>query len=148
MSIRQQIRDRAIEELNTDRPSDIPEASKRRYVPGSALNGPKLAVFFGKKEDSQPATNRHSPLRLRDLQLATQCIQTVERPEEIDDAPEPMLEWVVGVLGASNLNELAHEVEEVGTYWEVEYRDLIYVAASVLWRVRYQTLRDDLTAQQ
>lgn len=148
MSVRQQIRDRIIVELNTDRPSDIPEATKRRYVPGTQLTDPMIGVFFGRKETAAPATNRHSPLRQRELYVAVQCVDAVEEPDQVDDATEAMLEWIVNVLGDSNLNGLAHDIEEVETVWELEYRDLIYCSATIYWRVRYQTLKDDLTAKQ
>lgn len=147
MSIRQQIRDRIITELNTDRPTDMPEATKRRYVPGELLTGPRIAVFF-RREAARPATNRHSPLTARDLVIATQSLNFVEDASDIDDSVEPLMEWITRILGNSNLDGLAHDIEEGETVWEVQYADCIYVAATTLWTVSYQTRRANLDAKQ
>lgn len=147
MTIRQQIRDQVIAELNDDRPSDIPEATKRRYIPGDRLAAPRIAVFFI-NEPTRPATNRHSPLTSRELFIATQCLNLVENVEDVDDSVEPLLAWVTQVLGSSNLAGLALDIEEAGTQWEVQYADCVYVAATTRWRVAYQTLRNDLTRKQ
>lgn len=147
MSIRQQIRDQIITELNTDRPTDVPECTKRRYVPGELLRAPRIAVFF-RRDPARPATGRHSPLVARELFISTQCLNLVEDPADIDDSVEPFLTWITSVLGETNLDGLAHEIEEGETTWEVQYGDCIYVAATTLWRVSYQTLRNNLAAKQ
>lgn len=151
-TVRQQIRDAVITLLNTDRPTGVPAASSRRYIPGRRDTDPRIAVYFFRERSQRPG-GRGGPLRNRNLFLATVPIVAMEDPAEIDDALEPMLEWIVSRLGNTNLGGLALDLEELGdggdsTAWAVEDRDLVYAAAPMVWRIEYQTLRDDLTRRQ
>jgi hypothetical protein len=147
MTIRQQIRDAAIEALNTNRPTDVPEAGKRRWTPGQKITAPRLAAFFG-EEDVQQPQGRSGPLAKRYLILVLQAVAVVEDPAEADDAIEPILAHIVDVMGDTNLNGLALSITEIATLWATGESSVFVIAALSRWRIEYQTLRDDLNAKQ
>ena len=146
MSIRQQIRDRAIEEINAGLPTGVPECGKRRFVPGEKTNAARMAAFFGEEDTKQPG-GRAGPLAKRELILVIQAIAVVERPEEADDAVEPMLEHITSVMGDTNLDGLALGVSEISTLWATGEASMFIVAALTRWRIEYQTVRNNLSAQ-
>lgn len=143
VTIRQTIRNRVIVLLNTDRPADVGEFTKRRYVPGERILEQRCAVFFV-AEPAQRLGGRGGPATERKFTLAIQVIDAVEEPEEADDVVEPALAWITSRLDTTTLEGLAHDVEHTGTAWETDSRELLYIAASTTWRVEYQTLRGDL----
>jgi hypothetical protein len=146
-TIRQQLRDQLITELNEAPPTGVPEASKRRFVPGQRLPEPRLAVFFGPNE-TVARKAAPFPVKDRELVISIQAAVAVEDPAEADDAVEPLLAHVADVLNGSNLAGLATEVEELGTEWASGSADLFYHAGVVRYRVRFQTKRNDLSAKQ
>lgn len=149
LTIRQQIRDRALDELNLDRPTGVPVATKRRFVPGQVITENRIAVFFA-EEDTQPGPGPRpsSPLTRRKLNLAIQAIVATERPEDADDAAESMLAHIVERLGKTNLAGLAFSVSELSIVWAAQQSDLFYLVALQRWAVDYQTAKADLTAKQ
>jgi hypothetical protein len=144
-SIRLQIRDRIITELNTSRPGDVPAATKRRWMPGEPITESRIAVFFIEEANRLPS--RTAGIAARSLQVAVQCVTAVAEPDEADDAVEPMIDWAVKVLADSNLNDLASWVEEVATRWSVAQMDRVYVAVTVVFQVNFQTKRTDMEKQ-
>lgn len=144
ISVRQQARDQVIAELNAAPPTGIPEATKRRFVPGQVVTSPRIAVFFAEEDASEGPV----PLTKRDLVLAVQAIVAVEDPAQADDAVEPLLVHIVSVLGETNLGGLAHKVVEASTLWGSQQADLFYLVALTRWRVRFQTHRAKLDAKQ
>lgn len=147
MTVRQDVRDAVIARLNTARPANIPEATRRRYVPGQRVTNQRLAVFFVKEEDKRIG-GAGGPVTHRAILIATQVVDAVEDPADADDAVEPALAWLTQVLAASNLSGLVLDIEETGTLWETSNEDLFYIAATVTWRVTYQTARANLSAKQ
>lgn len=147
MSIRLQIRDQIIAELNTAPPVGVPEATKRRWVPGQQLREPRLAVFFGPTETLDPPRTGF-PLNDRTLIVSIQAAVAVEDPASADDEVEPLLAHVVKVLGNTSLNKLATKVEEQGTEWASGQAGLFYHAGITRYAVRFQTRRGDLTEKQ
>lgn len=144
MSIRQDIRDRVIALLNTDRPSNVPEFTKRRYVPGQRITEQIAGVFFI-AEPAERMGGKGGPATLRKFVLAVQVVDAVEETDEADDALEPALEWITRQLGGTNLEGLVHDIEHTGTGWDAESRELFYIAGTTTWRVEYHTLRADLS---
>lgn len=145
-SIRLDVRDAVIDTLNTDTPSDLPQATKRRWLPGTPLKEPSIAVFFNEEENRLPG-GRTSGLAARRLQIAIQCADAVESPEEADDAMEAMLSWVVKALGDTQLGGLVSWTEELGTKWYVTVLDRVYVQAVVVFALYYQTARANMEKQ-
>lgn len=147
MTIRQQIRDQAIVEINAARPIDVPACGKRRYSPGEKTNAPRMAAFFG-EEDSKQVGGAAGVLTKRDLILVIQAIATVENPEDADDAVEPMLEHITAIMGETNLNNLATGVTEISTLWATGEAQVFIIVALTRWRIAFQTKRNDLNAKQ
>lgn len=149
MTVRQDCRDACITLLNTARPSDVPEAGKRRFAPGERITDPRIAVFFGEEQTAQPGGSR-SPIAARSLIMAVQAIVAVETPAEADDACETLLAWIVEQLGNTALGGLATNVRELGTLWQQggDATSLFYLVATTRWQVDFQTLRADLTRKQ
>jgi hypothetical protein len=146
VTIRQQIRDQVIAELNAAPPTGVPEATKRRFVPGQRLPEPRLAVFFGPTENV--ARKPGFPVKDRELVISIQGAVAVENPADADDALEPILAHVVDVMNGTNLTGLATEVTELGTEWASGAADLFYHAGVIRYLVRFQTKRNDLAAKQ
>lgn len=147
MTVRTLVRDAIIAALNTDRPTGIPEAGKRRFLPGQRLVDRRLAVFFN-EEGAERQGGRRGPITQRNLIFGVQAAAAVEDPGEADDAVEDILEWIVAVLGENSLDGKATDVTELGTVWAVAQADLIYVVALTRWKIEFQTLRDDLSDSQ
>lgn len=146
-TVRQDIRDAFISTINLARPSGVAEATRRRYIPGERVTEQRIGVFFLKEENQQPG-GRSGPVTSRALTIATQVVDAVEDPADADDAVEPALAWLVRVLAGSNLGGLVHDVTESGTVWETLNQDLFYVAATITWKVNFQTQRANLAAKQ
>ncbi len=147
MTIRQQVRDAAIAELNANPPTGVPECGKRRFIAGEKVTSPRLAAFFGEEDVTQPQ-GRSAPLAKRTLVLVIQAIAICERPEDADDAVEPMLEHITAIMGDTNLGGLALGVTEIGTLWATGESSVFIVAALTRWRIEFQTLRNNLNAKQ
>lgn len=152
MSVRTDVRDAVIALLNTDRPTAIPEATKRRFVPGRKFSGPLIAVFFNDEEVQRPP-NDSFPARKRSLVIATQCVIGVEDPADADDAAEDLLVHIVGKLGPEDTalrQEGVTRAIELRTRWEAGPGDagLYLLAATTHWMLEFQTLRGDLTRAQ
>lgn len=148
MSVRQQIRDAAIDLLNDFLPTGIPETTKRRFIPGEKLDGPRIAAFFLDEQDQRPG-GRSGPITARGLVLALQAIVAVEDAAEADDAIEPLLEHIVERMGDTDLGGLATNVIEISTVWGgANDAGLFYLVALTRWRIEFQTARANLSAKQ
>jgi len=146
-TVRQEVRDAVIAALNDARDPDLPEATKRRWVPGQANRCPSIGVFFLQEQPRQIG-GRHGGLVERPLQIGAQCVVAVSSPDLADDAVEPLLAHVVERLGSTTLSGLALDVEELGTKWEHAQMDRFYLAATMTWQINFQTRRDDLSQRQ
>lgn len=143
-----QILDRAIEELNTDRPLDVPVATKRRSFPGEKPPaGGTLAVFLGDETLDPPrGSSNIDSLSRRRLPMAVQCVGATDDVALLDEVVEPHLVWATRVLGQSRLGGLVHYVRETAVQRAPEYIDLFVMRATVIFEVSYHTLRRDITA--
>lgn len=147
MTIRQDIRNATIDALNAAPPTGVPTCGKRRFIPGEKVTAPRLAAFFGEEDVNRPM-GRSGPLSRRHLILIVQAIAVVEKPEDADDAVEPMLAHIVEVMGDTNLGGLALSINEVSTLWATGEASMVIIAALTRWRIEYQTLADDLNSKQ
>ncbi|HNP65287.1 MAG TPA: hypothetical protein PKH39_15225 [Woeseiaceae bacterium] len=143
-----QIINAVIAELNTNRPTDIPEASTRRTIPGEVLEEPRIAVFLGDESVDTPRANSNSdPLARRRLPIAVQCAAPSELAAELDLIVAPMLIWSAKVLGRNRLGGLVHYFRETATQRRTEYLDVAVMTATQIFECSYQTRRDDLTVR-
>lgn len=145
MTVRQQIRDNAINALNAAPPTGVPACGKRRYVPGENTTEARLAAFFGEEDANRPQ-GAGGAITKRAMTLVIQGIIVVERPDEADDAMEPLLAHIVDIMGDTNLGGLATDVAEISTLWaSANDGGRFTLVALTRWKIQYQTKKDDLT---
>lgn len=147
MTIRLQIRDRILAELNRDLPPDIPMATTRRWAPGDEAALPAISLWIG-REKTKPVTARSGGARERECMFVTQAIAVGDVSAEVEELVEPLLAFIVSRLGDTTLDGLVHSLQEDESIWEVPRTDQLYVSCSVIWVATYHTLRDDLRAVQ
>lgn len=140
------IRDAVIATLNTDRPSDVPEATKRRRIPGDRIVDPVVGVFLHEEPARYPRGNNRSPVTERTRLVIVQIGVSAEDPGDLDDFTEAIREHVVARLGDTTLSGLGLAVEDRGVVEApIAYKlDLYTMLTHVGFAVPYQTKRDDL----
>lgn len=146
-SVRLDIRDAVIAVLNADLPTDMVEATKRRWVPSEENRGPLLGVFF-LDEPAARVGGRAGPLTQRSLNIGVQVVVSATAPDLVDDLAEVVLQHVVERMGNTTLGGLATNVTEAATIWEPVKMDRIYLSATVRFVVEFQTVRNDLSKRQ
>lgn len=147
-----QILDAAIAALNLNRPTDVPEAGEQDASPESPMTGPVIGVFLGTDPASYPRDNPNSAVVERALDLWVQMGDVGETRSQAERFIRNTLRpWVVSVLGRTTFDGLALAVLDRGVPRErlpvVWKADRVYVLLQHLFVVRYQTKRDDMTAE-
>lgn len=138
--------------LNTNRPTDVPEANEQDAYPGEPLTGPVIGVFLGSDPAAYPRDNPNSAVVSRDLELWIQMGDIGETRAQAERKVRGILRsWVVSVLGNTNLDGLALAVLDRGVprdrppvVWKA---DRVYVLLQHLFVVRFQTKRDDMSLE-
>lgn len=147
-SIRLRIRDAILLALNTSRPGGVPVANGRRYIPGEPLRDAEMGVFL-LGESAAPGGGRMGPLTARELRGVVQPRAIAFDSSHTEDAVDAALRWCTEILfdapKPTAFGELIHDIEELGTTYEVVQGDQLYVVATLQFLVRYQTQRADLT---
>lgn len=146
MTIRLQILEAIVTRLNTDRPSGIPLATKRRAYEGEPLDGPQIGVFLG-EETVKPIGGRWGKFVERAQQFFVQCRDVTESNEELDVISEPLLAWATRALAGQDLGQLAHDIQEARIHRVPQKVDRFVQVAIAEFVVNYQTRRDDQTLQ-
>lgn len=148
MTVRLQIRDAIIGRLNTGRPSDIPEATRRRAVDREPIQEPLIGVFLGDEQVKQIG-GRWGEFEERSQQVFVQHRNFAERNEDLDDVVEPMLAWATRALGGAkqDLNGLALDIVETKSSRHPWNADRFYQVVMHEFVVSYKTRRDDQTLQ-
>lgn len=146
MTIRSDIVDAIIAELNAAPPSDVPLATTRRWIPDVPIDDPLIAVFPNEEEVTFPS-GRLSGVARRGTLFSIQAIYPTDDVDGVDKITEQALAHIVATLGESNLGGLANSVIERGTTWQVEKMEHLVMIATVRFEVDYQTKRNDATVQ-
>jgi hypothetical protein len=145
-----EIRDAVIEALNDAPLSGVPQASKRRVMPGEPIEESFIAVFLDDEAVSYPG-NERGPLTARNMGLLIEHGIVTDDLSAVDDLIEPLREHVVERLGDTNLGGLATSVIERGIpeggrlVWKLDRYNAICI---VRFEVRYQTARANLSERQ
>lgn len=141
-----EILDAIVDALNEDRPTGVPEVTKRRVIPGEKIESDRMAVLLGDETVDEPIQRSTlDPTARRKLTFAVECVGVTNDVEQLDECVEPMVEWAVEILGRSNLDKLVHYVRETGTSRAPEMSgDVFVMKAIVFFEVSYQTRRNDL----
>lgn len=145
-SLREQILADVNTALNTGRPPGVPAADRSRAddIPETVATAISVRPF---RERVERVGSAKGPLAQRQLVIAVDCWASAAGDQPVDQALDPLLEWVTKALGGQTLAGKAHSVEEAEIRWDMARRDGAYVRVPVLVAVRYQTLRNDATAR-
>ena len=145
-SVTIQALERVIAVLNEDRPTGVPQVTKRRTFPGEEIKAARMAVFLGDETIAAPmGSSNQDPLARRVIPIAVQCACATDDVEAIDALPDPMLNWATAKLGKTRLEGLVHYVRESATTRRVEHLSLYQVIATCVFEMSYQTRRNDRT---
>lgn len=146
-----EIRDATIVLLNTDRPTEIPEATKRWLFPGAPFEGSRIAVLLDDEPGRYPRDNASSAITLRNRMVWVQIAVISETGEDLDDQVEDIREWVTSVLGSTNLGGLVLNLHDRGILSNPPPRrymlDRYHLVVHCGWIAEYQTKRDDLSQE-
>ncbi len=141
MTTRLDIIEALLTELNTDRPTGVPEVTGRRFVPGQVLTGTQLSAFLVEQKN-RVQRGRGARAVMRDLIVAVQAVAAVEDPADADAALEPLLGWVNQVMGFTTLGSRLTDIEEIDITWAADAADLFRIAAVQRWRLEFKTDRN------
>jgi hypothetical protein len=138
-SLRKQIVDAVIDALNVATPTGLPLASRLRQSQFDHGDQPALAVYPG-DETRRPATNRVSPLVVRDLQIHVEIRVKGDAPDVLLD---PYEVWVEKAL-TSAISTLWHDdIQLVLLHHEYTIGTQPQGLARFTFHVPYQTRRND-----
>ena len=145
-----QIRDAVIDALNDAPLSGVPQASKRRVMPGEPVRESFIAVFLDDEAVTYPG-NERGPLTARNMGVMIELGIVTDDLSAVDDLIEPLREHVIERLGDTNLDGLATSVIERGIPegGRVVYKlDLYNALCFIRFDLRYQTARANLSERQ
>lgn len=147
-SLRKQIRDEVMSELNAETlPDGVPEARGRRWWPGDEDPAAQINVFTIDEPVDIVGGSRGALARRR-MNLGVQCVISTPTPGASDDLLDPLLDHVVSRLGQTDLNKLATDVQEQKTTWEYAKLNRYYLSATTIYSIDYQSKRNDLAKKQ
>lgn len=130
--------------LNTGTPGGVPQAARSRTKPYEAASLPAVSVY-PLREAAERVGGKTGPIIKRRLTIRIECRAVGEPADQVID---PMVAWVTKALAGNTLNNLAHDIEETGTEWEVELADKAYGLASIDFSILYQTKTTDQEAKE
>lgn len=132
-------------QLNTGTPGGVPQAERSRGddIPPTTVTAIGVRPF---KETVRRPGGPSSPIVKRELVVAVECWAAAVGAQTVDQALDPLLEWVTAALAGSNLNGLVHAALEAEIQWDAERKDSQYGKATVFLVAHYQTLIGDATS--
>jgi hypothetical protein len=136
-TIRDRLVNEAILELNTSRPSDVPEFERVNGRPRDKTQLPAHLVYPS-REGITPIHNRNGPLVQRQLRLRIEM-----RAQGGDTDVDKSLAWVTKTLAGSRLNKLCHEILEDNLDWTYRRRGKPYCLCVLELIINYSTNRLD-----
>lgn len=115
--------------------------SRSRTVAFAASQLPAMALYPVAEEvqSTPPRSLDNKRLAKRGFRF---CVETrVDAGSDTpDQAIDPYLSWAVQALCANpTVNDLAHDVTELGTTWDSEEDDAVYSAAKQFFQVEFVT---------
>lgn len=143
MSLRRDVCTAFLALINTDRPTDVPEARARRSLPEARITDNEINVYFA-VEDVNVKGGRFGPLVTRELRIVVECRGVTSDPDEVDTMMDPLIDWVSkSINSGNNLDGKAIDVVEIGTTWTPFYLDKYYPITRTSFVVSFQTGRKD-----
>ena len=132
-SIREQIMQAVIAELNVSVPTGIPQATRMRVTAYEPDELPAITVYPEREEVSN-INGRWGQVVQRTMSIRVDC-----RAIGGDDALDPLIVHVVGMLAGTTLGGLVQDIQERMTDWQFDEADALYGLASVGFEIRYTT---------
>lgn len=138
-SLRKQIVDALITQLNTSRPAGVPAASRIRQSQFERDEAASISVYPG-DEAVQSATNRPSPIVRRTLQVLVECRAVGDEPDVLLD---PLEVWAEKAVGSAS-SALWHDAPQLTlTHHEYAIGAKPHGLARLTFQIQYQTRRGD-----
>lgn len=145
-TIREQIIEAAVVAVNVGAPTGVPACVRTLMQPSEQVQLPSITCFpFREVINDRSATGRWGPIITRDLYLR---FVVYAQGEPADQALDPILAWLTQALGGQQFGGLANDTVEHEINWQYDEGTFQVAAASVDFRVEYQTLRADATKTQ
>lgn len=141
-TVREQIIQAIIEQLNTGRPAGVPEITRLDMEPKQPNQLPAMTIFALREEVVGNTAGRWGHIVMRRMTVRVVMEAEGDLP---DQALDPMLAWV-SMLGGSRLGGLAVDVEEQQLEWAFEYADSPYASVALDLVVEYVTNKADSTS--
>lgn len=143
MTLRQQIVNAIIVQLNTGRPPDVPPAEPLRTV---ALDTDSLdaVLVYRLRDVSNDVGGRRGQIVKRQLELAIEHWAQERESVAADEAVEPYLAWSVKALTDQSLGGLVSFIREAETNFAFGVAQRGYCLATLTLLVDYQQRADDL----
>lgn len=139
-TLREQIIEQAVLQVNTGTPSGVPVCVRTLMQPSEQAQLPAMICFPIREEIDRDKTGRWGPSIVRALYLR---FVIYAQGDPADAALDPILSWVGKALGGSQLNGLAQDCTEHELNWQYDEGNYAVAACSLDFRVEYQTLRGD-----
>lgn len=134
---------RVVDVLNTNRPSDVPEARLRRRAPAEQVTDFELNVFYGGTVP-QPVGGRHGPLTKHRMNVVIEARGITDDSEEVDSLLDHIYVWAVqALMGSRQLGGQVLGIEEGETSPAPFYLERYYPILRTLFVIEFQTRRDD-----
>jgi len=143
-TIREQIIEAIIAQLNTSTPGGVPAATRLRMTAYEPDELPAINVFPVREEIRGEPAGKFGPVVRRSMTFRVLLHAAGSDAVAADAALDPMAAWV-STLGGRQLGGLAIDIEENTLEWLYEEDDLPYSSLAIDFTVEYQTLKSDAT---
>lgn len=143
-TVRNQIIEAALLQLNTSAPGGMPVATRLRMAPYEINELPALNVFPVREEVRGDKLGRWGPIVERTFTMRVLIHASGSDAVSADLALDPIVAWV-STLGGQQFGGLAIDTEESMLEWLYEEEDLSYTSLAIDFRVVYKTLKSDQT---
>lgn len=141
-TIREQIIEAIIAQLNTGAPAGVPTLTRVKMEPNQPGQLPAMTIFPLREEVNHAPAGKWGHVVMRSLTLRI-VVEAEGNP--VDQQLDPIIAWL-SQLGGSQLGGLAVDVEEQNLEWAYEESDNPYVALALDLRVDYVTNKSDQTS--
>lgn len=140
-TLRKAILDAAFAALSAGSPPVAPERWRGFELPPTTA----LSMILRPGHEVISGISPRTPIANRTLVLHVECRAAVAAGASLDDALDPLLEWVTAKLGGTTLGGLVRDALEAEIRWEAVQGETRYAKATVFLTAPYHTLVNDAT---
>lgn len=140
---REEIMTAILSDLNTNRPSGVPEFKNRRLLPESPVASATCSVYWN-IERVQAKGNRTFPIVNRSAEFVVEYRDVTIDETELDSMMEPLIKWGTKALVKEKpLGGKAIEIVEQSTTWTPFFLEKYYPIVRQIFVVTFQTSKYD-----